>query len=92
LNSPYALFFIKGKTNHGQVLYGRAMRHKNVNLCFVGSLAFYLGYRFYLTNEFDDSTFLVNYWLDNEKWYNIKLLVDGIRADADHEQSMKNDT
>jgi hypothetical protein len=86
------LFFIKGKTNHGQVLYGRAMRHKNVNLCFVGSLAFYLGYRFYLTNEFDDSTFLVNYWLDNEKWYNIKLLVDGIRADADHEQSMKNDT
>jgi uncharacterized damage-inducible protein DinB len=96
-NSPYALFFarchLKGKTNqHGQILYGRAIRHKLVELCFVGSLAFYLAYRFYLTNEFDESTFLVNYWMDNSKWFKIKLLVDAVRADADRSKSMANDT
>jgi hypothetical protein len=87
------LLLVKGKTNqNGQVLYGRAIRHKLVELCFVGSLAFYLAYRFYLTNEFDESTFLLNYWLDNKKWYKVKLLVDAVRSDADREKSMANDT
>ena len=84
---------VKGKTNqHGQVLYGRAIRHKLVELCFVGSLAFYLAYRFYLTDEFNETTFLLNYWLDNKKWYKIKLLVDAVQSDADREKPMANDT
>ena len=35
-----------GKTNHGRVLYGRATRHRDVKLCCVGALSFYLTYRF----------------------------------------------
>jgi uncharacterized damage-inducible protein DinB len=96
LNSPCVVFCAlraKGKSNQeGKVLYGRAIRHKLVELCFIGSFAFYLGYRFYLTNEFDETTFFVNYWLDNERWYKIKLLVDAIRSDADRTKSMANDT
>jgi hypothetical protein len=81
----------KGKTNHGQVLYGRALRHKDVLLCFVGSLAFYLAYRFFLTNEFDEEIFMVDWWLDNKKWYNVKLLVDA-SAESNHEKPMGNST
>jgi hypothetical protein len=32
----------QGKTNHGCILYGRAMQHKDIQLCAVGSLSFYL--------------------------------------------------
>jgi hypothetical protein len=58
----------------------------------VGLLAFYLAYRFYLTNEFDESTFFLEDWLDNRKWFRIKLLVDAIRSDADRKTPMANDT
>jgi hypothetical protein len=69
------------------------MQHKLVNLCFVGLFPFYLGYRFHLTNKFDEATFLVNYWLDNKKWYNIKEIFDAtIRSEADHEMAMANNT
>jgi hypothetical protein len=64
----------KGKTNHGQTLYGRATRHKDVRLCCVGGLAFYLMYRFSVTREFED--FTLEDWMDNSKWFDIKLLVD----------------
>jgi hypothetical protein len=64
----------KGKTNHGQTLYGRATRHKDVRLCCVGALAFYLMYRFSVTREFEE--FTLEDWLDNSKWFSIKLLVD----------------
>jgi hypothetical protein len=33
-----------GKTNHGQKLYGRATRHRDVRLCAAGGVAFYLQY------------------------------------------------
>ena len=54
-----------GKTNHGRTLYGRATRHKDVNLCCIGGLAFYLQYRFHCTGEFRDMA--LEDWLDNSK-------------------------
>ncbi|KAG7367334.1 centromere DNA-binding like protein [Nitzschia inconspicua] len=38
-----------GKTNKDLKLYGRVARHKNVNLCSIGALGFYLMYRFHYT-------------------------------------------
>ena len=35
---------------------------------------------------------MLNYWLDNKKWYKIKLLVDAVRSDANREKPMANDT
>lgn len=63
-----------GKTNEGRILYGRAMRHKEVRHCSQGALAFYLGYRFNFNNELDGLT--VEEWFNNEKWFDLKLLVD----------------
>lgn len=63
-----------GKTNHGRVLYGRAIRHKDVKLCCVGGLAFYAQYRFDCTNEFSEYT--VADWIQRDKWFDVKVLVD----------------
>jgi hypothetical protein len=79
-----------GKTNHGQKLYGRTMRHKQVELCGVGGLAFYLGMRFWMTKEFED--FNYHDFLNNSKWFDIKLLTDATRSDHDHHKAMANDT
>jgi hypothetical protein len=79
-----------GKTNHGQKLYGRTMRHKLVELCSVGGLSFYLAMRFWLTKEFEDFDF--QDFLDNKKWFDIKLLTDATRSDHDHSKPMANDT
>jgi hypothetical protein len=49
-----------GKTNQELKLYGRVGRHKNVNLCPIGALGFYLLYRFHYTIPSDFS--------DNESW------------------------
>jgi hypothetical protein len=80
----------EGKTNHGQKLYGRAMRHADVVLCPVGGLSFYLGMRFAMTSEFDE--FTLDDWLDNKKWFDIKLLVDTSRHDVDLKKSMSSDS
>jgi hypothetical protein len=77
-----------GKTNHGQKLYGRTMRHKLVELCSVGGLSFYLAMRFWLTKEFEDFDF--QDFLDNKKWFDIKLLTDATRSDHDHSKPMAN--
>jgi hypothetical protein len=79
-----------GKTNHGQKLYGRSMRHKEVELCSVGGLAFYLAMRFNLTKEFEE--FDLDDFLENEKWFDIKLLTDATRSDHDHTKAMANDS
>ena len=68
-----------GKTNHGRVLYGRATRHKHVKLCPIAAFAFYLQYRFHVTDEFLD--FTIEDWCDNKKWFDIKLLVDVATGD-----------
>lgn len=64
---------INGKTNREKTLYGRAMRHKDVLLCAIGSLGMYLLVRFALTKEFDE----VNCpdFRENSAWYDIKLLI-----------------
>jgi Centromere DNA-binding protein complex CBF3 subunit, domain 2 len=64
----------QGKTNKGRLIYGRAIRHRDVRLCCIGALSFYLQYRLYVTNEFKDMT--VEDWFDNKKWFDIKLLSD----------------
>jgi Centromere DNA-binding protein complex CBF3 subunit, domain 2 len=64
----------QGKTNNGRLLYGRAIRHRDVRLCAVGSLAMYMMYRFYITDEFRNMT--VDDWCNNESWFDIKLLSD----------------
>ena len=63
-----------GKTNHGRTLYGRAIRHKDVRLCCIGGLAFYAQYRFDCTNEF--TNFKPEDWIQRDKWYDVKVLVD----------------
>ena len=78
----------QGKTNHGRLLYGRAIRHRNPRLCCVGALSFYLQCRFWLTDEFAD--FTVEDWCDNKKWFDIKLLTDV--NGSDNTASMKNDS
>jgi hypothetical protein len=66
------------------------MRHKHVWLCSLGGIVFYLGFRFAQTKEFDSYT--AEDWLDNKKWFDIKLLVDATRSDADHSKPMANNT
>jgi len=50
------------------------MRHEDVNLCAVGSLAAHLNHRFHNTRKFHD--FTLEDWLDRKVWFNIKLLTD----------------
>jgi hypothetical protein len=67
-------FIFEDKTNHGQTLYGRATRHKDVSLCSVCALAFYLMFPFSVTREFENST--LEDWMENSKWFDIKMLVN----------------
>lgn len=77
-----------GKTNHGRLLYGRALRHRNAKLCCIGALSMYLQCRFWITDEF--ANFTTEDWTNNSKWFDIKLLVDV--NGADNTVSMKNDS
>jgi hypothetical protein len=43
----------QGKVNANKVLYGRCIRHCNVNLCAIGALALCLFACFYHTHEMD---------------------------------------
>ena len=74
-----------GKTNHGRTLYGRAIRHKDVRLCCIGGLAFYAQYRFDCTNEFTD--FTAEDWIQRDKWFDVKVLVDVQSTDFKKELS-----
>ena len=58
-----------GKTNNLKTLYGRCMRHNNVNLCPLGAAGFYLMMRFHVLDE------KINF-SNNEDWFHIKMLVD----------------
>ena len=65
-----------GKTNGLKILYGRCIRHKNVNLCAIGALGLYLLARFHQTSEADGIQFK-----NNKKWFSIKLLIDSCGSD-----------
>lgn len=60
-----------GKTNKAKTIYGRLIRHRNVNMCGMGALGLYLMLRFELTKELEAMDFT-----DNSSWFDIKLLVD----------------
>ena len=66
------------------------MRHKDVNMCPVGALAFYLAIRFEKTQEF--KYFNGKDFMDNQKWFDRKLLVDPTRSDVDLDKSMNNNS
>jgi hypothetical protein len=81
-----ALFFLlSGKTNHGVRLYGRVVRHKNVELCGIGALGFYLMFRFHHSGEFDPPPDFT----DNKAWFDIKLMTGGSKHNT---HTMTNDT
>jgi hypothetical protein len=40
---------MEGKTNNGKMVWGFMMRHKNVDICSIGALGFYLMSRFEVT-------------------------------------------
>ena len=50
------------------------MRHKDVRLCPIGALAFFLGFRFNRTKELEKLS--IDDWLVNSAWFDIKLLTD----------------
>jgi Centromere DNA-binding protein complex CBF3 subunit, domain 2 len=79
---------MQGKTNKNRTLYGRSTRHINPLLCCIGAIAFYLCYRFWITQEF--ANFTVDDWIDNRKWFDVKLLVDV--GSSDYTKPMKNDS
>jgi len=78
-----------GKTNKGSIRYGRATRHRDVRLCCIGALTFYLNLRFFVTNEF--ASFSLKDWCDNSKWFDTKLLVD-VHGPTSYSKQMKNDS
>lgn len=77
---------VQGKTNKNRTLHGRSTRHRDPLLCCIGALGFHLCYRFWISNEF--AAFMVDDWCDNNKWFDIKLLVDVFSDDLT--KSMKN--
>jgi hypothetical protein len=78
----------EGKTNSAQPIYGRAIRHKNVKLCCIGALSFYLTYRIHNTGEFANMT--TDQWADNSYWFDIKLLTD--IQNMDNKTKIQNDS
>jgi hypothetical protein len=58
-----------GQTNGLKTLYGRVLRHRQVELCPIGALGFYLMSRFHLADEKVDFS-------SNQSWFNVKLLVE----------------
>ena len=70
--SPYHIGIQRvsmGKANADKVLYGRAIRHREPQLCSIGALGFYLMARFHVTDEIDCIDFS-----DNATWFNRKIL------------------
>ena len=59
-------------------------------MCPVGALAFYLAMRFDKTQEFKDWT--AEDFMDNEKWFDRKLLVDPTRSDVNLDKAMNNNS
>jgi hypothetical protein len=80
-----------GKTNDTRTIFGRATRHKDVRLCPIGALAFYLALRFDITKEFSNK--LPDFFLRNENWFDIRLLANAFGKRTNHTYfPLKNDT
>ena len=59
----------QSKVNKDKVMYGRTMRHRDVELCSIGALGLYLFTRFEVAKEIEHIDFS-----DNKSWFNRKLL------------------
>jgi Centromere DNA-binding protein complex CBF3 subunit, domain 2 len=77
-----------GKTTHGRKQYDRATRHKDPLLCCIGAFAMYVQFHLFCTSKFAD--FILANWLDNSKWFDVKVLVDV--SSNDFTKEMKNDS
>jgi hypothetical protein len=42
---------LEGKMNNGKIVWGCTLRHRNMNICSIGALRFYLMSRFKVTGE-----------------------------------------
>ena len=61
------------------------MRHRNVNMCPIGALDFYLMAQFYSTLELSQCNFP-----DNSLWFNVKLLIKCNKSGDNNEHSIIN--
>lgn len=69
-----------GKTVHegGKKQYGRCTRNKDVKVCGVGAMGFYLLLRFEISGEMDEGK-RPNFAI-NKEWFDIKILAEGTRG------------
>ena len=65
-----------GKTNKGIKLFGRVARHVDPQLCAVGSLGFYLMYRFHHSGEMTQTGPDAVDFCVNSTWFDKKLLAE----------------
>jgi hypothetical protein len=59
---------LEDKKNNGKILWDGMMHHKNVNMCSIGGLGFYLMSQFKVTGE-------IFSFATNNSWFNRKLIV-----------------
>ena len=90
VHQPWILInqIAEGKTSHGKMQYGRAIRHKDVKQCAVGGIAMYMMNREDITGEFGSMS--LEDWCDNSKWFNKKFL-DDVKG-SDYESEMVSDS
>ena len=67
----FMMQIITGKTNGQKTMYGRVMRHRDVSMCPISALGFYLMARFHSTGELLRCNFSYD-----ASWFNVKLLTD----------------
>jgi len=77
---------VQGKTNQDRKLFGRAMRHREVEICPISALALYLWYRLDVDGEWADER---PDFLDNHSWFFIKLLVSATTDERVIEMDLK---
>ena len=88
---PYPIHILimaicQGKTNLDKKLFGRAMRHRQAEMCPIGALVLYLWYRFDVRGEWADAR---PDFLDNKAWFFIKLLVSSTSDEVLEELDIK---
>jgi hypothetical protein len=64
-----------GKTNGLKTLYGRLMRHQDVNQCTIGALGLYLLAKFHISGEVFDFS-------PTDRWFDVKLLIESLSANT----------
>jgi hypothetical protein len=55
-------------------------------------LTMYLALRFHITKECVEDNFPLSNWLDNSKWFDVKLLVDAYQPTRDRSKQIRNNS